>query len=133
MHTHSTRFLGDTGDRRLHLFACLHDEIAVLIDDDDDVRQELVMQAVGYKFIWIKTTSYELVIIILQVAHTGIHQQFIPVLHLNDKRVKRVDHAVAVGDDDLFRIGVRHGSQVVFQQRFIRCKLHHLRIHHDEF
>ena len=48
MHSYRTGFLGDTRNRRLHLFAGLHDEIAVLIDDDDDIRQILVMQAVSH-------------------------------------------------------------------------------------
>ena len=48
VHSHGARFLGDSRDRCLHLLAGLHDEIAVLINDDDDVWQELVMQAVRH-------------------------------------------------------------------------------------
>ena len=130
MHAYGTRFLRDTRYRRLHLFARLHDEIAVLINDDDDIGQVLVVQAVTHEFIRVQTTFDELVVVVLQVTHTGIHEQLVAVLHLDDKRVERVNDAVTLGDDDLLRVGIRHGCQIMLKQRFVRRKLHHLRVHH---
>ena len=133
MHTYRTRFLRDTCNRRLHLLTRLHDEIAILIDDDHDIRQVLVMQTVRHQLSRIQTTSHELIVIILQVTYTGVHEQFIAVLHLDHQRVQSVNHLVAIGDDDLLGIGIRHRRQVMFQQRFVWRKLDHLRIHHHEF
>ena len=108
VHAYGARFLRDTGDRRLHLLARLHDEIAVLVDDDDDIGQVLVMQTVAHQLVGIQPSADELVVVVLQIAHARIHQQFVPVLHLDHQRIQCVHHLVAVGDDDLLRIGVRH-------------------------
>ena len=91
------------------------------------------MQALRYQFVGVEAATHELIVIVLEVAHTGIHEQFVAVLHLDDKRVERVDDTVAVGDDDLLGIGVRHGREIVLEERFVGRELHHLRVHHDEF
>ena len=74
VHTHRTRLLRDTSDRRLYLFAGLHDEVAVLVDDDDDIGQEAVMQFARHEFLGVETTADELVVVVLQVPDTGIHE-----------------------------------------------------------
>ena len=48
VHSYGTRLLGDSRNRCLHLFACLHDKISVLIDDDDDIGQVLMVQAIAH-------------------------------------------------------------------------------------
>ena len=91
------------------------------------------MQTVRYQFIRVQPTAHELVIIVLQIADTCVHEQLIAVLHLDNERVEGVDHTVTLGDDDLLGIGVRHRCQEMFDKRFIGSELHHLRVHHHEF
>ena len=133
VHTDRTGFLGDTRDRCLHLFAGLHDEVSILIDDDDDVRQVLVMEAVSYQFVRIQATTNELIVVVFEVAHACVHEQSVAVLHLDDEGVEGVDHAIAIGDNHLLGIRIGLCCQVVLEQRLVRSKLYHLRVHHDEF
>ena len=65
VHTHGTSFLGDTCDRCLDLLAGLHDEIAVLVDDDDDIRQVLVVEAAVDEFLRVETACDELLVVVL--------------------------------------------------------------------
>ena len=71
-HTDGTRLLGDARDWRLALLACLHDKIAVLVDDDDDIGQVLVMQTVAHQLVGIQPSADELVVVVLQIAHARI-------------------------------------------------------------
>ena len=133
VHTYGTRFLRDTRNRRLHLLACLHDKVTVLVNDNHDVWQVLVMQRTIHQFVGIKAAVDELLVIILQVAHAGIHQQLVAVLHLNNQTVQRVNHLVAIGDNHLVLIHIGHSCQIVFEQRFVRRELYHLRVNEYHF
>ena len=42
MDTHGTRFLGDTGNRCLDFLTGCHDQVAELVNDDNDIGQELM-------------------------------------------------------------------------------------------
>ena len=133
MHTDSTRFLRDTGDGGLDLLSCLHDEVAVLVDNDDDIGKELVVEAFCHEFLGVEAALDELIVVVLEVAHSGIHEQFVAVLHLNDEGVEGVDDLVAVGDDDVFLLDLGHGGEVVTAECFVGCELNHLGVHEHEF
>ena len=68
--------LGDTCDGQFHLLAGGHDEVAKLIDDDDDIRHVL-MAVVG-----VQLTVDELLVVFLDVAGLGHLQQVVARVHL---------------------------------------------------
>ena len=74
----------------------------------------MVQRAVN-QFVGIEAAVDKFLVVILQVTHAGIHEQFVAVLHLDHKRVERVDHLVAIGDNHLVLIGIGHGCQIMLQ------------------
>ena len=124
VNTHGTRLLGDTGDRCFDLLACLHDQIAKLINDHHDERHELV------SLLRIQMARDKLGIVFLDITHMRLHQQLIAIIHLLTYGIKCHDHLRAIGNHRLIRIGQLR--QIVTLQFRIDTKLHHLGIHQDK-
>ena len=72
-----TRFLGNTGYRQLDFLAGGHDEVTVLVNDNDDVRH------VFMSVLRIELTGNELLVIVLDVTLAGCHQQLVAGIHLH--------------------------------------------------
>ena len=133
MHAHRASLLRNTRNRCLHLFSCLHDEVSILVNNHHYVWEVLVMQFAFYQFIWIESALGEFIVIILKCSNACSHQQFVSVLHLNNEGVEGIDHLIAIGDYHLVRVGIRHSCEVMFEERFVWCKLNHFRIHKHHF
>ena len=120
MDTDGTCLLGNTGNRRFDLFAGLHDQVAELIDDNNDERHELM------SFLRIQMAGDKFGIIFFNVTHVRFHQQFVTVVHFLTNRVKRHDNLRAVCNYSLIRI--RQFRQVMTFQIRIDTELNHLRV-----
>ena len=73
---HGTRLLGNTCNRQLYLLAGCHNQVAILVDDHHDIRH-VFMASLRIQF-----AGNELAVIVLDIAFTGSHQQFVAGIHL---------------------------------------------------
>ena len=76
-----TGLLGDACDGELYLLAGSHDEVAVLVDDDDDVWH------IAVAVLWIQTAFDELLVVVLDVSLASCHQQLVAGVHLDAERL----------------------------------------------
>ena len=137
VHSDGTRFLCETLNRPLDFLAGLHNEIAVLVDDDDEIRHIAVVQDflgdhVLHGFLRIEDAGVEFLVVILDIAAVGIREQRITVLHFYDKGVEGVNDLLAIGDDDVAIFLVGHRCHIVLEERFVNRELNHLRVHEHE-
>ena len=120
MYADCTCQLCDTCDRHLHLLACSHDKVAELVDDNHDVRHELV------SVFRIESAVQELVVIFLYITRTGELQQVVAVVHECTQTLQCAYHLRNVGDDR-FVVVVNLRHEVVGDRR-VDAELHLLRV-----
>ena len=53
----------------------------------------------------VELSRFELSVVLFDVAHLSIFQQFVTVVHLNTEGVKRIHHFFVISDNSLFTIG----------------------------
>ena len=124
MDTHRTGQLGNTADRQFHLLAGCHNQVAELINDDDDVRQEAVT------VLRIQLAVDKLRVIFLDVTASRVLQELVTVVHFHTQRVQRLHHLRHVGDDGILSVG-QLGQEVTLNRR-VDGKFHLLRVNNDE-
>ena len=98
MDTHGSCKLGETADGELNLFACSHNKVGKLIDNQHYIRQ-VPMPVVG-----VELTTDEFRIVLLKVAHLGRLEQVIALVHLYAERVEGAYHLLDISNDSLFRV-----------------------------
>ena len=121
MDTHGASLLGNTSDGQFYLLACRHDEVAVLVDNNNDVRHELMT------LLRIELAGNELRVVFLDVAHVGILQQLITRIHLDTERLQGADDLRGIGDDGILELLGQGGKEVAVDSA-IDAELHHLRV-----
>ena len=124
MNTNGTRQLCDTADRQFHFLACSHDQITELINDDDDIRHEMV------SLFRIELAVDELGVIFLHITTTCLLQQVVTGIHFHAKGVQSLNHLRYIGNDGIF--SVRKLRQEVSFNRSINREFHLLRVYDDE-
>ena len=96
--THGTCQLGDAGDRKLHLLAGCHNQIAKLIDNHHDVWHKFVTVS---KF---QAMVHVFLIILLDVSGSRLLQQVVTAVHQHAETVQCSHHLGNIGDDRLLLI-----------------------------
>ena len=134
MHTNRTCFLRDTLNRTFYFFSGLHNKVSVLVNNNNEIRHVVMVQDflgyhVFYWFFRIKHAGIEFLVVILHISAVGISEKRVTILHLNHQGVERVNHFLAVRNDDISIFLVGHSCHVMFEQRFINGKFDHFRIH----
>ena len=124
MDTDSTCQLGNTADRQFHFLAGSHDQVAELIDNDDDVRHEPV------SLFRIQLAADELRIVFLDVTAACLAEQVVTGIHFHTERIEGLYHLGHVGDDGVFSVR-QLGQEVTFNRR-IDGEFHFLRVDDDE-
>ena len=124
VHAYGAGQLGDAGNGQFHLLACRHDEVAELVDDDNDVRHELVA------VFRIELARLELGVVLLDVAHLGLFQQVVAVVHELAQALERLHHLCNVGDDGVVAVGY-HGQEMLLDG-CVDGELHLLGVDHDK-
>ena len=119
---HGARLLCDAGDGQLNLLAGRHDEVAILVDDHHDVGHEL-MSVLG-----VQLALGELLVVFLDVAHVGLHQQFVAGVHLHAEALQRAYHLAGVGDDGRLGLFGQSGEEVLVDVT-VDAELHHLGVY----
>ena len=76
VNTHGARLLCDAGDGHFDLAPGGHNQVAELVDNNNDVRHVFV------SLVWTEATIDELFVVVLDVAHMSPREQFIAVVHL---------------------------------------------------
>ena len=130
MYTYGTRQLGDAGNGQFHILAGCHNQVTELVDNDYDVRHELM------PLFRIQTTVDELLVILLDIAHMGSFQQVIASIHLHTDRVQGLHHLRDVCNDGIFPVGqfreevmLNHGVDAefyllgVYQHKLQLCRM----------
>ena len=126
MDADSTCQLGNTCYRKLYLLAGCHDEVAKLVDDNNDVRHILV--TIGNT----QSVVHKLSVIFLDVLRTSLLQEVVAGIHKFTETVQCTDNLRNVGDDSFLFAGlVRHLCHKVVYYRSIDAELHLLRV--DEY
>ena len=98
MNTHGARLLCDASDGHFDLTPGGHDQVAELVDNNNDVRHVFV------SLVWTEATVDELFVVVLDVAHMRPREQFVAVVHLLAEGVERVHHLSEVRDDRLLLV-----------------------------
>ena len=125
--TDSTSLLGNTGYWQLYLLACCHDEVTILIDDDNDIWE------ITMAILRIELTFGELLVILLKFSYISQFQEVIAVVHLLTNRVERLDNLLHISDDWFVSVTLWwYLCQEVVLQRLIDREFHHLRVNKDE-
>ena len=123
VHACGSRLLRDTADGVLDFLGSDHHQVGQLIDDDDDLRQHLIllrMTVLGLLCFGLFGTHE--VVIADQIAHLMVREQLVAAFHLTDRPVERTG--------GLFRVGNDRNQQV--RNAVVVAQLDHLRVHHDE-
>ena len=127
MHACGTRLLRDAADRVLDLLRRDHHQIGKLVDDDDDLRQHLIL--LGSRGLTLCGGRLRLrlfraheVVIADQIAHLMICEQLVAAFHLADRPVERTGR--------LLRVGYDRNEQM--RNAVVVAQLDHLRVYHDE-
>ena len=81
---------------------------------------------------------FVLLVVILEFVHSGVCQQFVPVVHLHAERVQYIESILSLLDDGigfliLLRSSCRKHCQIMLEQSSIRGEFHHLRVYEHEF
>jgi hypothetical protein len=90
--------LGDPGDRLLDVAGGDHHQVVELVDDDDDVRQPLVLGVGRAVRVAGQLTAVERLVVATDVAEADLRQQVVAPLHLLDRPGQRVGGLLGVGD-----------------------------------
>ena len=77
MDTNRSCELSDTSNRKLNLLACSHDEVAILVNNDNDIRHKPM------SILRIKLAFAELFVVFLDVPCMGFLEQVIALVHLD--------------------------------------------------
>ena len=123
VHACGSRLLRDTADGVLDFLCGDHHQVGQLVDDDDDLRQHLIllrMTVLGLLCFGLFGTHE--VVIADQIAHLMVREQLVAAFHLTDRPVERTG--------GLFRVGNDRNQQV--RNAVVVAQLDHLRVHHDE-
>ena len=123
MHACGSCLLCDTADGVLDFLGGDHHQVGQLIDDDDDLRQHLIllgMAVLGMLCFGLFGTHE--VVIADQIAHLMVCEQLVAAFHLTDRPVERTG--------GLFRVCNDRNQQV--RNAVVVAQLDHLRVHHDE-
>ena len=126
VHAHGTGQLGDAGNGQLHLLAGGHNEVAELVDDHHDVRHELMA------VVRIELTRLEFGVVLLDVAHLGLLQQVVAVVHELAEAFERLHHLGHIGDDGVLVVVGYLGQEMVLDGG-IDGELHLFGVDHHEF
>ena len=119
--------LGNAGDGKLYFFACRHDEVAVLVDDNHDVGH------IAMAVLRVELPFAELLVVFLDVPCVSLLQEVVAVVHLYAEALERLDDLVHVGDDGFFHVFVAFDlCQEVVHDGGIEAELHLLRVNHHE-
>ena len=123
MDAHRTRLLRQPHHGALDLLG-RHDEVGELVDHHYDVGQ------VAVSFEGIEPPRGELLVVLLDVARTGVLAQRQPVLHFDAERIERIDRLARIGDDGLL-LRLHFGQEMPFDLGIER-KLDHFGVDHHE-
>lgn len=99
VYAHGRAQLGNAGNRQFNLFAGSHNQVAKLVDDDDNIGH-IAMALFG-----IELSGDEFGVILFDIAHSSLLQQFVTVIHLYAYRVEGLYYFVGIGNDGFFAIG----------------------------
>ena len=99
VYTYRAGQLGDSGDRQFHFFTGCHNEVAELVDNDNDIGHITVA------FFGIELAGDEFGIVLFDIAHSGHLQQFISIVHFYTDRIECLYYFVRIGDNGFFAIG----------------------------
>src|SRR3712207_5577436 len=110
VNTHRTGQLSDARNRKFHLLAGSHDQVAELIDYDNDVRHEFM------SFFRIQAAIDELLVVFSDVTHMSHFQQVIPSIHFHTNRIQRLHHFGHIRNDRFSLIG-QFGKEMILNHR----------------
>ena len=128
MYADGTRLLGDAGNWQLNLLAGSKDEVAILVDDNHDIRQ------IAVAVLRIELTVDELFVILLKLSHVGILEKTVTVVHLLTYGIKGLHNLCNVGDNWLVSIALRwYLGQEVVDKRLVDGEFYHLWVNKHEF
>ena len=96
MNAHGARHLRQARDGFLNVGAVQHHQVGQLVDDDDDVRQRLLLFALVKER---RHDALEELVVLVDVAHAARGQQLEPALHLADGVAQGVGGQLGLGDD----------------------------------
>ena len=100
----ATRLLRDAADRILDFLRRDHHQIGKLVDDDDDLRQHLILLgnrglALCGGRLRLRLFDAHEVVIADQIAHLMICEQLVAAFHLTDRPVERTGGLFRVCND----------------------------------
>ena len=123
--THGTSQLGDTSDRKFHLLAGCHDQVAKLIYDYHHVWH--IFMSVGQ----LEPVVDVLLVILLDVSGTGFLQQVVSAIHQHTETVERSYHLGNICDDRFFL--VRNCCHEMVGDAGVNAEFHLLRVDEHQF